>query len=114
MNAAIVLAAAMGGIAVVARFWGADAGGAVPAAAVMIPGLLLMGKLETFSDIPWSAFALPAAAPLLLADALPFGHIKTDRSARRRFLWMVCLLLIPLVIALYLAHQAAPLDFSDT
>ena len=80
----------------------------------MIPSLLLMGKLETFSEIPWLAFVLPAATPLLLAEALPLGTVKTDPLARRRLPWMLCWLLIPLVAALLLAHQAAPLDFSDT
>jgi hypothetical protein len=110
MNAAIVLAAAFAGIAVVARLWRVDAGGAVPAAAVMSPGLLLMGKLETFTDVPWQAFALPAVAPLLLAEALPLSNVK---SGRARLLLMLLMVLIPLAAALYMAHDASPLDFKD-
>ena len=113
MNASIVVAAALSGIALVAWAGRADAGGAVPAAAVMLPGLLLMGQQETFSDVPWYAFALLALAPLLLAEVLPLSDWQTSRPQRIRFLLMMLVLLIPLVAALLLAHLASPLDFAE-
>jgi hypothetical protein len=114
MNAAIVLASAFAGIAAVSWWRRVDAGGAVPAAGVLLPGLLLMGKQETVSEIPWNAFALPALAPLLLAEALPLAGWQGSRWQRVRFLLMVLVVLIPLAAAIYIAREAAPLDFGDS
>jgi hypothetical protein len=113
MNVAIVLASALTGLALVAWWLRADASGAIPAAAVMLPGLSLLGQQETktFSDVPWYAFALPALAPLLLAEALPLSHWQGKRQRLLRFLLMLLLLLVPLATAILLAHQAGPLDF---
>jgi hypothetical protein len=66
-----VLAAALAGVALVA--WRAPgrpvAHGAVPVAAVLLPGLMAEGRFQTFSAVPAASFALAAAAPLGLAVA---------------------------------------------
>jgi hypothetical protein len=71
MEAAFVAGAALAGVALVATLCRADAGGALPAAAILLPGLLLMAQQTTYSEIPWYGFALPAVVPLLLAESLP-------------------------------------------
>jgi hypothetical protein len=109
-DVAIVLASALTGLAVVAWWRRVDAGGAIPAVAVVLPILLLMGQRETFSEIPWYAFALPALAPLLLAEALPLSSWHGRRPQLARLLVMVLLLLPPLGAAFYLALAAGPLD----
>ena len=109
MNAALVMAAAFAGIGLVAWLRRVDTGSAAAAAAVLLPGYLLMGQQQTISDVPWPAFALPALAPLLLAEALPFSRAKTNRTGRARFVFMLILVLVPLAIALYLAQKASPL-----
>jgi hypothetical protein len=111
MNAAIVLASALAGIALVAWWARADAGGAVPAVAVLAPGILLLGYEETFSEVPWLAFALPALTPLALIEALPLSHWQGRRAGAVRLTLMLVLILVPLATAIYLAHAAGPLDF---
>jgi hypothetical protein len=111
----VVLAAALGGIAVVAWWRRADSGGAVGAAVMLLAGVLLMGnetKAEPTEDSPgvaWPAFALAAGAPLILAVALlpPF---RSWQGWRLRFL-RFGLLLAPLTVAIALALQAGPLEF---
>src|SRR5204863_181350 len=70
-NMAIVIASALAGIAPLAWWRRADTSGAMPAVAIMLPGLLLTTKLLIETTIPWYAFALPALAPLFLAEVLP-------------------------------------------
>lgn len=105
MEAAIVLFGALGGIALIAWWRRLDAGVAAPAATVFLCGLLLMGHEETFHDLSWRAFALPALAPLALVVTLP-----CNRRAVRLQLVRLALLLIPLAIA---ALEAGPPDFDE-
>ena len=72
-----------------------------------------MGQQETFSDVPWYTFALPALAPLLLAEALPLSHWQGTRLHVLRMLLMSLLMLLPLAAAMYLALDAGPLDFGE-
>jgi hypothetical protein len=112
MNAAIVISSAFAGVAAVAWWRRADASGAIPAAAVMLPGLLLIAQQETFSEIPWYAFVIPAAAPLLLAEAWPMSQWQGFRLKLVRFLLMLLTVLVPLAAAVYLASEAAgPLEY---
>jgi hypothetical protein len=110
MDVAVVLASALTGLALVAWWRRADAGGAVPAVAVALPLLMLMGQRETFSEIPWYGFALPALAPLLLAEALPLSSWHGPRPQLTRLLVILLLLAVPLGVAFYLAQAAGPLD----
>jgi hypothetical protein len=107
MEAAVVCASALAGVALVAWWRRADASGAVPAAAVLLPGLLLMGFRETSVEtIPWSAFAVAALAPLMLVGTWPIRHWP----GVPRYVARVLLVLIPLIAAVLLAQQAGPLD----
>jgi hypothetical protein len=109
MDSAAALASALAGVALVAWWWRADAGGAVPASAVMLPGLLLMAQQES-ELVPWYAFLLPALAPLLLVEALPTNHWQGTRWRLLRLAVMLLLVLIPIVAAVAIAHAAAPMD----
>jgi hypothetical protein len=110
MDSAAALASALAGLAFIAWWWQADAGGAVPATAVMLPGLLLLGQQETTGDVPWYAFLLPALAPLLLVEALPMSRWEGRRWRLLRLAVMLLLVLIPIVAAVAIAHVAAPMD----
>jgi hypothetical protein len=110
MEAAIVLAMAFAGVSVVAAWRQFDLRAAIPAIAVMLPGLLVMGNRESSVEtIHWAAFALPAIAPLMLAASLPFQHWPRKRSIVLR----IGLVLIPLIIAMILARQGGSLDFGE-
>jgi hypothetical protein len=128
-DAALALGGALGGIAVAAAWLRGAAGGAVPGAAVLLPGLLLMGQQETFSEISWLAFALAAVAPLMLVLTWPLhgrtgkpsalvemdsAALTTRVSGPRRLLFLLAhlaVMLPPWLAALYLARQAGPLEF---
>lgn len=112
MEACIMLAAALTGIAIASWCCNADPGGAMPAVAVLLPGMLLMGQRESaVEELAWYIYVLPAFAPFLLAEMLPTSQWQTIRLRLARFLLMLILILIPLATALYLAEAAAPLDF---
>ena len=85
-DAATLIAAAMSGIAV-ASIWGkADAAGAIPAAVVFLPAVLISGYHETFSDVPILAFILPSVAPLALGLLLllPEKLVQAHRAGLPR------------------------------
>ncbi len=110
LDAAAACGAALAGLAVVAWWWRVDVGGAIPAVAVILPTLLLMGQRETGSEtLLWTTFALPALAPLLLAVTLPIGQT----SAIRWYVVRLILVLIPLGTALALAREQAPYHFPE-
>jgi hypothetical protein len=110
LDAATACGSAMAGLAVVAWWCRVDVTGAIPAVAVILPGLLLMGQTGTAVEtLHWTTFALPVLAPLLLAVTLPIRQTSDFR-------WYVVrlgLVLIPLVAALALAHQQAPYNFDE-
>jgi hypothetical protein len=109
----VALAAAGGftGLAAVAWPWRADTRAAAGAGAALLPGLLLSAKAETFSEVPWTSFVLPAVAPLLVG--------LTAVGPLRRLPWFLrwplraALLLAPLAAAVHLAAAAAPLDMES-
>lgn len=107
MDTSIVLFAAGAGIALVAWWKRLDTSGVVAPSAVLLPGLCLMAQQETFSEISWPGFFLPATAPLLLAGMLLFPR----GSARRKRLLGLALVSITLLAAILLAMQAGPLEF---
>lgn len=106
-DAAVVTSASLAAVGAIAWLRGGDAGGAVPAAAVFLPGLLLMGQQETYSDVPWPAFVLPAVAPLTVVLTLPLR----SWPGLRLHLLQFALVLIPLAIALGLALATGPLQY---
>ena len=99
MEASVMCASALVGIALVAWWRRADASGAIPAAALLLPGLLLMGQQETSEPVPWFAFAFAALAPLMLAGTWPVRHWP----AVPRHLARLVVVLIPLIAAVLLA-----------
>jgi hypothetical protein len=111
MEANIILAAAFSGLAAIACWRGVDFSGAVPAIAVALPGILLMGKQETsVESIHWAAYVLPACAPLVLVITLPFArwpklHLHLLRLA---------LVLALLTVSIVLAQQGGALDFGTS
>jgi hypothetical protein len=108
MDVAVVIAAALAGIGLIAFWRRADISGVSPAAAVVLPTLLLMGKRETDVEaIPWYVYAIVVAAPLMLAGAAPLR----DRPGPLRHVMRLILVLIPLIAALVITRLAAgPLD----
>jgi hypothetical protein len=106
---AVMTASGLSGIAVIA--WWAKTGisGAMPAAAVLLPGVLLAGYTETFSDVPWTSFLVAGAAPLVLLPTLlpPLSRW----SGWRLRLVQLGLLLVPVVYAVTRAMQAESIEF---
>lgn len=110
MEAAIVLAMAVAGVTVAAAWRQCDLRAAMPAVAVLLPGLLLVGNRETSVEtIHWAAYALPALAPWLLAETIPLGHWPKLRLIAFR----IALVLIPLIVAMMLAREGGSLDFGE-
>lgn len=107
MEANIVLAAALGGLTVVAWWRRLDMGAAVPGAVVLLVGILLFGQQSTYSDVSWIAFLLAAMAPLTLAITLPLRAL----AGMPLVLLRVAVVLPPLLIALIFANEAGPLVF---
>jgi hypothetical protein len=110
-EASLILAGALAGVAAVAWLRGVDGGGAVPAAAVLLPGLLLVGQATTFSEVPRASFVLAALSPLALAPSLPgfFRRLAGPRMALLR----LGLVLVPAALAVALAMRAESVDFDQ-
>ena len=98
---ATVLSSALAGVAAIAWWRRTDASSVAPAAALLLPGVLLTGQQETFSEVPWQAFALIAGAPLMLA---PTYFLRDWPPLWLRIIQLM-LVLIPLAIAVFLAAQ---------
>ena len=109
-DAATLLAAALAAIAWPAWWRRLDVSVALPAAAVFVPGLMLAGYYETFSEVPPASFALVAAAPLMLA-ILELPAIKRQPAAWRKGLF-AGLLLVPVAAAVLLASWHEDLSAS--
>jgi hypothetical protein len=105
-EAALMLGAALFGVASVGGWLRADVRGAIPAAAVLVPGLLLVGKSETFSEVPLISFVLVALAPVALLPTLaPFLR----RFAGMWLLLLRMMLVLSLIVpAVVLAMRAVP------
>lgn len=110
-EASTMLGAAMFGVAVAAGVAKTDASGAIPAAVVFVPVVMLSCKMSTDTTVPVTTFWLLALAPLALSPFLiprlaRHNGWKT-RTAR------ALLILIPVAAALVLAGQNATLSFGD-
>lgn len=104
IDLALYAAAGLAGPALVAWRWPGDTGPALAASAVYLPGLLLTGHQETFSDVPWQSFLLMALAPVALAPMLvPF---LVRQTGWKRWLPAFTLIMIPLIVAALLASKA--------
>jgi hypothetical protein len=75
----VILSAALAGLALIAWHQQLPIDGAIPAVAITLPGLMLIGQQNTFSEVPVSAFALPALAPLALGALLAL-RVKRFRT----------------------------------
>jgi hypothetical protein len=110
MEAAIILAMATAGVSAIGWRRRFAISAALPAVAVLLPGLLIMGNRETVVEtIHWAAFVLPALAPLFLAVSIPISAWPKHR----RIAFQFALFLVPLVIAMLLARQGGSLDFGE-
>jgi hypothetical protein len=97
----IVLAFALLGICIIAFVRGVAIDGAMPALAIGLPSLMLMGY-QTTEKVHWHAFALTASAPFTLALTLPMLRGPKWLLAFVRLV----LVLIPLVLAIWIAQKA--------
>jgi hypothetical protein len=105
---AMICAGALIGLGLVACWARIDCSGVVPATAVLLPGTLLAGATETWSEVPGLAFALVALAPLVLAGTLPTSLRRWPLT--RLALLRLLLLLLPLACAVLLAVHAESID----
>jgi hypothetical protein len=109
---AVLFFVALLGPALVAWRWPGDTAPALAAAAVFLPGLLLIGNQETFDHkVPLRCFLLAGLAPFALAP------LTVPRLGRKRG-WITALLgiflpLIPAAAAVILAAQFESLDFEE-
>lgn len=106
---ATVCAMALVGLAIVAWPMRTDVGAVMPAAAVMLPGLLLGGYYETYSQVPWLSFALVGIAPLFLLLYLASPLVRL--AAPLGTIVLMIILLAPMAVAVGLAMHAEPLQF---
>jgi hypothetical protein len=108
---ALMQAGALAGIALVAGLARADCATAMPAGAVLLPGLLLAGYHGMESEIPWVSFALTTLAPLALVPTL-LPPLSRLRPVLLRTV-QLALLLAPVVVAVALAMKAEPMEFDE-
>jgi MFS family permease len=112
MELAVLIGSAMLGLAVIASVGKADTSGAIPAAVVFLPGLLLGGRPSLAENqVPSASFWLITLAPATLAPFL-------IPALGRRTGWLVILvrlvlILTPVVVALVLAAQYEQLAFEE-
>jgi hypothetical protein len=106
---ALVLMAGIAGVGVVALVLAREIDGVGAATAIQLPGLLLAGQQDTFTEVAFASFALAAISPLTLAPLL-LGAWRC-RQKKGLIVVQVLLLLLPLAGSLYLAAQTGQLDF---
>jgi hypothetical protein len=111
MDAATIAGSSLAGTALVALVAKADAGAALPGAGVFLTGTLLSAYHETFSDVPWVAFLLPAVAPPLMCVVL-IPRLSRLTGFRLRLV-QFAVVLIPLAVAVAIAESAEPMNFEN-
>lgn len=111
MEIATMLGMALFGVAVVGVAAKADVSGAVPALFGFLPGFLAYGRWLTIDNgkTPVESYWLVGLAPLALVPFLVPALARRNGVLLR--LLRLLLILAPLVVALYLAHRAAPISF---
>jgi hypothetical protein len=112
MELAVLIGSAMLGLAIAAGVGKADTTGAIPAAVVFLPGLLLGGRPSLAENhVPATCFWLITLAPLML---VPFLIPAMARKTGGWFsLLRLVLLSTPVLIALVLAAQHETLAFEE-
>jgi hypothetical protein len=111
MDVAMLEAMGLFGIAAVTLFTKADVGAFHPGAAVLLVGALFAGYHETYSNVTWHGFALPAVAPLLaLVGLIPWVQ---RRPPWQRVLIVAVPMLATLAAAVFLVMQQETLAFGD-
>jgi hypothetical protein len=99
------------GFAVVALIGKLDFAAVLPAAAVILTGVLIAGFHETYSDLPRVTFVLPVLAPLFASVGLLPGVQR--RSVRMQWLLVLAVSVIPLLAAAIVAMSFEKLDFEN-
>ncbi|MGC1274851.1 MAG: hypothetical protein WBC44_14180 [Planctomycetaceae bacterium] len=107
VDIATIMAASLGTIALLAWLTKTDPASVAPGVAVMLPGLMLVGYQDTFSEVPTASFATIALAPLSLA-ALLLPRLRSSRGATSL---AVATFFTVLAIGVSLAVQAESLSF---
>jgi hypothetical protein len=103
-DAALLLAAALAGVGVVTARLAIDARAAGLTVGIYLPGLMLSGYSDTYSEVPWMSFGLMAGAPVVLLAT--WLRVFTRRSVTTQRIVEVSLLFLPTVAALALAIRA--------
>jgi FtsH-binding integral membrane protein len=106
---AVILGAALFGVAVAAGLGKVDASGAVPAGVVFPPVLLVAAKFSAVESVPIASLWLVALAPLALAPFL-VPRLARHNGWKARAARAV-LVLTPVVVALVLAGQAGTISY---
>ncbi len=106
-DVALLMAASLAGIGVVAWRWRIDTGPVAAGSAILLPSLLMIGYTSTFSDVPWSSFALVVLAPL--APALTYLRPLSRLNGWQLRMLQLAILLLPLLVALAQAMVAESL-----
>jgi hypothetical protein len=97
-------AASLLGIALVSFLRPTDVGGALPGSLVMFYSCLVMGHVESYSDVPMKAFLIAGLSPIALSlAACPPINQWTGRW-KWLITWLLCL--VPAGVGLYMAMQA--------
>ena len=108
-DAATMIMAASAGLAVVAAWRGIETVSAAPVSAVFLTAIMLSGYHETFSEVPLTAFVLPAASPLVAGLVLLFPA-AWRQGAQAWVVTAVCAG-VPAVASVILATRAESLSF---
>jgi hypothetical protein len=83
--------AALFAISLVALFCKVDIGGALPGIALLLPSVLLVAATETYSEVPWYAFALAGLPPLTVGLLAIPPLARTTGFWRGVLFWILCL-----------------------
>jgi hypothetical protein len=103
-DAALLMAAALGGVSLVALWVPIDMRPVLPALTMYLCGVMLSGYDGTFSDVPMMSFFLAAHAPLFLAFVLI--PLRRAKSGWQQALIYSSAILAPIAVALALAIRA--------
>lgn len=111
MEVMMALGGALVGVSLVAFLVKSNVTGAIPAAVIFLPGLMLAGRSSLSSRVPDASFWLVALSPLMLLPwLLPLLARKKGWYPRAIRMAMV---LVPLILAVALAAQYEELPFTN-